>query len=50
MVSCDLNQKSNPLSVPKNICDCMGQIHNGLNGTPLDPPLFWLDNTFKEDK
>jgi hypothetical protein len=21
--------------------------HNGSNGTPLDPPLFWLDNTFK---
>jgi hypothetical protein len=20
---------------------------NGSNGTPLDPPLFWLDNTFK---
>jgi hypothetical protein len=19
--------------------------HNGWNGTPLDPPLFWLDNT-----
>jgi hypothetical protein len=23
--------------------------HNGSNGTLLDPPLFWLDNTFKED-
>jgi hypothetical protein len=21
--------------------------HNGLNVTPLDPPLFWLDNIFK---
>ncbi len=21
--------------------------HNGSNGTPLDPPLFSLDNTFK---
>jgi len=21
--------------------------HNCLNGTPLDPPLFWLDNIFK---
>jgi hypothetical protein len=21
--------------------------HNGSNGTPLDPPLFWLDNIFK---
>ncbi len=20
--------------------------HNGSNGTPLEPPLFWLDNTF----
>jgi hypothetical protein len=20
--------------------------HNGLNGTPLEPSLFWLDNTF----
>jgi hypothetical protein len=30
----------------KNIGDCMS--HNGSNGTPLDPPLFWLDNTFNE--
>jgi hypothetical protein len=22
------------------------QSHNGLNGTPLDTPLFWLDNIF----
>jgi hypothetical protein len=22
--------------------------HNGSNGTPLDPPLVWLDNIFKE--
>jgi hypothetical protein len=22
------------------------QSHNGLNVTPLDPPLFWLDNIF----
>jgi hypothetical protein len=21
--------------------------HYGSNGTPLDPPLFWLDNIFK---
>jgi hypothetical protein len=21
--------------------------YNGLNDTPLDPPLFWLDHTFK---
>ncbi len=20
--------------------------HNGSNGNPLEPPLFWLDNTF----
>jgi hypothetical protein len=20
--------------------------HDGSNGTPLDPPLFWLDNIF----
>jgi hypothetical protein len=20
--------------------------HKGLNGTPLDPPLFWLENIF----
>jgi hypothetical protein len=30
----------------KNISDGVGS-HNGSNGTPLDPPLFWLDNTFK---
>jgi hypothetical protein len=24
--------------------------HNGSNGTPLDPPLFWLDNTFKKNE
>jgi hypothetical protein len=30
----------------KNICDGVG-CQNGLNGTPLDPPLFWLDNIFK---
>jgi hypothetical protein len=27
----------------KNICDGVGR-QNGLNGTPLDPPLYWLDN------
>jgi hypothetical protein len=21
--------------------------HNGSNGTPLEPPIFWLDNIFK---
>ncbi len=31
----------------KNICDCMG-CHNGSNGTPLDPPLFWLHITLKK--
>jgi hypothetical protein len=30
----------------KNICDGVGS-QNGSNGTPLDPPLFWLDNIFK---
>jgi hypothetical protein len=30
----------------KNICDGVG-CQNGSNGTPLDPPLFWLDNIFK---
>jgi hypothetical protein len=29
----------------KNISDGVGS-QNGLNGTPLDPPLFWLDNIF----
>jgi hypothetical protein len=30
----------------KNICDGVG-CQNGSNGTPLYPPLFWLDNIFK---
>ncbi len=30
----------------KNISDDVGS-PNGSNGTPLDPPLFWLDNIFK---
>ncbi len=30
----------------KNISDGVGS-RNGSNGTPLDPPLFWLDNIFK---
>ena len=34
------------LRVSKNICDGVG-CQNGSNGTPLDPPLFWLDNIFK---
>jgi hypothetical protein len=29
----------------KNICDGVG-CQNGSNGTPLIPPLFWLDNIF----
>ncbi len=29
----------------KNICDCVGG-QDESNGTPLDPPLFWLDNIF----
>ncbi len=31
----------------KNISDGVGS-PNGLNGTPLDPSLFWLDNIFKQ--
>ncbi len=30
----------------KNISDGVGS-PNGSNGTPLDPPHFWLDNIFK---
>jgi hypothetical protein len=30
----------------KNICDGAGG-QDESNGTPLDPPLFWLDNIFK---
>ncbi len=30
----------------KNICDGIGS-RNKSNGTPLYPPLFWLDNIFK---
>jgi hypothetical protein len=33
----------------KNISDGV-ESRNGSNGTPLSPPLFWLDNIFKEDK
>jgi hypothetical protein len=33
----------------KNISDGVGS-PNGSNGTPLDPPLFWLDNIFKYQK
>jgi hypothetical protein len=29
----------------KNICDGVGG-QDVSNGTPLDPPLFWLDNIF----
>ena len=29
----------------KNAGDCMGSRY-GLIDTTLDPPLFWLDNTF----
>jgi hypothetical protein len=31
----------------KNICDGVGG-QDELNGTSLDPPLFWLDNIFKQ--
>ncbi len=30
----------------KNISDGVGS-RDGSNGTPLNPPLFWLDNIFK---
>jgi hypothetical protein len=30
----------------KNICDGVGG-QDESNGTPLCPPLFWLDNIFK---
>jgi hypothetical protein len=30
----------------KNISDGV-ESQNGSNGTPLNPPLFWLDNIFK---
>jgi hypothetical protein len=30
----------------KNICDGVGG-QDESNGSPLDPPLFWLDNIFK---
>ncbi len=30
----------------KNICDGVGG-QDESNGTPLDPPVFWLDNIFK---
>jgi hypothetical protein len=33
----------------KNICDGVGG-QDESNGTPLDPPLFWLDNIFKRLK
>ncbi len=40
-----LNQKISPLSVPKNIGDCVPSQDASI-GTPLHPPLFWLDNIF----
>ncbi len=33
----------------QNICDGVGG-QDESNGTPLDPPLFWLDNIFKLEK
>jgi hypothetical protein len=32
----------------KNISDGVGS-RNGWYGTPLNPPLFWLDNIFNYD-
>jgi hypothetical protein len=43
---CNLNQKISPLSVQKNISDGVGSRNESIH-TPLDPPLFWLDNIFK---
>ncbi len=40
-----LKHKSSPFSVPKLISDCV-QSHGESIGTPLDPPVFWLDNRF----
>ncbi len=47
MVFLNLNQKISPLSVQKNISDGVGS-RNDWNGTSLNPPLFWLDNIFKQ--
>ncbi len=41
----NLNQKISPLSVKKKIRDGV-ESRNVSNGTPLNPPLFWLDNIF----
>jgi len=43
---CDLKHESSPLSVYKNMGDCMRSL-NGSNGTTIAPALFWLYNTFK---
>ncbi len=40
-----LNHQISPLSVPKKHCDCV-QSRDERIGTPLDPPLFWLDSIF----
>ncbi len=42
----NLKQKISPLIVPKNIGDCVPSRDKSI-GTPLDPPLFQLDNIFK---
>jgi hypothetical protein len=47
MVFCNLRREISPLCVQKNICYGIGS-RNGFNGTPLYPPLFWLDNIFKQ--
>jgi hypothetical protein len=38
-------QESIPLSVKKNISDCVGRQDESI-GKPFDPPLFWRDNIF----
>jgi hypothetical protein len=41
----NLKHDSIPLSVQRNIGDCVGRQDESI-GKPLDPPLFWLDNIF----
>jgi hypothetical protein len=46
-VFCDLNQKISPLSVQKKYQHGVGSRNKSID-TALYPPLFWLDNIFKE--
>ncbi len=47
MVFCNLRREISPLRVSKKYLRLYRK-SNGSNGTPLYPPLFWLDNIFKE--